>query len=83
MGAIITQILKVAIQVLAGVGIGALADKVAADKLPAYPEGGLKLHSDEGGGVNIPRVVYIVLAFAVGAVLLKFVGRKLKINLLK
>lgn len=65
----------------AGLGAAKVLDKVAADKLPAgtapvFPFG-------TTSGINWMRVIVFVFVGAVAAVLLKFLGRKLNIKLLK
>lgn len=75
---LITGILKIALQVLAGVGLGELADKILPDKVPTYPVGGLGL-----GFKSIPRLVWIVIIFAGAIMALKFIGRKTRIQILK
>jgi hypothetical protein len=87
MSALIGLVIRTAIGLLAGVGIGAVLDKVAADKLPAYPEGGLGLHEADitGGGrkLSIPKILYIVFAGVLAAVVLNFIGKKFNVSILK
>jgi hypothetical protein len=78
MGAIVINFIKIALQVLAGVGIGKLADKVAPDKVPTYPASGV--HEP---GFDVPKIAWLVVTMALGAILLKLVGKRLKINILK
>jgi hypothetical protein len=78
MGALLGSIIRVALQVLAGVGIGHFADKLAADKLPAYPAGGVNI-----GFANIPRLVWIIIFFVAAFLMVRYVGKILKIKLLK
>lgn len=66
----------------AGLGAAKVLDKVAADKLPAgtapaFPFG------NTNGSINWMRVMLFVFVGAVAAVLIKFLGRKLNIKLLK
>jgi len=74
----ISSILRIALQVLAGLGIGELLDKFVKPKVPAtyYPE-------PIGLGFRIPRVLWVVIAFVIGIMALKFIGRKMKISLFK
>jgi len=81
MGALIGQFIKIALQILAGVGIGKLVDKVAADKVPNYEPVSIGLFPGEG--FKPLKLVFTVVAFAIGAMVLIFVGRKFKIKLLK
>jgi hypothetical protein len=83
MSALLGVIIRTALGLLAGVGVGAVMDKVAADKLPAYPAGGLGFGKDEAGGLHIPKIIYIVIAGVLAAVVLKFIGKKLNITILK
>lgn len=73
-----TVILRTLLQVLAGVGVGELADKFVKPKLPenVYPE-------PVGFGFRFPRLLWIVAAFVAGALALKFIGKKFKISILK
>lgn len=80
MGAILAQIAKIAIQLLAGVGIGAAMDKVAADKLPSYPKEGISPANDASGNFHLPKLVYLVIAGIIGTLLLRFIGKKLRIK---
>jgi hypothetical protein len=79
MGALVGKIIAVALQLLAGVGVGAVMDKVAADKLPGYPAGGVSPHQD-GGELNIPKIIYFLIAGVIGALAWNFISRKLKIK---
>jgi hypothetical protein len=80
---IIQGFIKYALPVAAGIGAGAVMDKVAADKLPAYPEGGIlpALTGDSSGKTSIPKILYILLAVTVGSVVITFIIRKLKIRI--
>lgn len=81
MGIIIGSIIRIALQVLAGVGIGKVIDKIAADKVPNYvpvTEGLVP-----GTGFQPMKLVFTVVAFVIGAMVLIFVGKKLKIKILK
>ena len=73
---------KIALQLLAGIGIGGLVDKVAADKLPSYePVSGDVTPGTVG--FKPAKLLYMVLIFAGGAMLLQFIGKKLNIKLFK
>lgn len=74
-------IARIALQVLAGLGIGKILDKTAADKIPAYQPAGVL--EDETGKLNIPKIAWFVVAMVAGAMLTKFIGKKLNIKLLK
>jgi hypothetical protein len=77
MGILLTSFLRIAAQVLAGVGIGELLDKFVKPKIPAYyPE-------PISPGFRLPKLAWFVLAFVIGIMALRFVGRKLRIKLLK
>jgi hypothetical protein len=80
MGALIGRIIPVLLQLLAGVGIGAAMDKIAADKLPSYPAGGVNPATDEKGVFSIPKLLYFVLAGLIGALVWGVVAKKLKIK---
>lgn len=73
---IISKLLPLIVQVLAGVGVGEIVDKVAADKLPAAPgepiSPGLK---------NPNKLIWFVITMVAGAIAWRFIARKLKIKL--
>jgi hypothetical protein len=73
-------IIRTAIQLLAGVGIGAALDKFAADKLPSYPAGGVSPATDTEGKLNIPKLGYFILAGVIGTILFTFLSKKLKLK---
>lgn len=77
MSTLLTQIMRLALQVLAGVGLGELADKVLPDKVPYYPKEKIS------PGLQVPKLLWFVGIFVVAIMLLKFVGKKTKISLLK
>ncbi len=75
---LIPIIVKTVLQLLAGVGIGAVLDKVAGDKLPNYPAEGV-LPKNEAGQLHLPKLIYWVVAGVIGALAWNFVSKKLKI----
>lgn len=68
---------KVIITILSGVGIAKLTDKVAADKVPAYPTEGVAT------GLTPVKIAFFVAAAVIGTVVTKFIGKKLNIKILK
>jgi hypothetical protein len=76
-----TLIIEILIKLFAGIGIGAMVDKVAADKLPAYPKSGINPATDDNGNFSMPKLLYFLAAGVIGALVWKFVSRKLKIRL--
>lgn len=80
---IIQGFIKYALPVAAGIGAGAVMDKVAADKLPSYPAEGIApaLIGTGDGKISIPKIIYILVAVTVGGLVVTFVMRKLKIRL--
>jgi len=70
--------IKLIIQVLAGVGIGALSDKIAADKVPNYQP-----VSPSAGGINPTKIAFFVGSMVIGAIVTKWIGKKFNIKLLK
>lgn len=74
-------ILRLALQLFAGLGIGKVLDKVAADKLPSYKPSGVL--DNEAGGVDVPKVAWFLVTMIAGAMLAKFIGKKFNIKLLK
>jgi len=79
-------ILRLIIHLLAGLGAGSILDKFAADKLPAYPAEGVSapITKDyQTGGINIPKIAWFLIAAIAGTFIVKFIGRKLNIKLLK
>lgn len=82
MSVLIRTIVKTLIVLFGGIGAGAVLDKVAADKLPSYQPTVPDLTPGKAG-FNLPKLLYLGLAFVLGAVILRFVGKKFKINVLK
>lgn len=81
MGALLGKLFPILLQLLAGVGFGAAMDKVAADKLPAYPSGGVSPVNDNDGKLSIPKLAYFLVAGVIGAFIWRIIARKLKIKL--
>ena len=83
MGALIPTIIKIAIQLLAGIGIGSVIDKVAADKVPGY----VNIAPDDmvpwKPGFKPIKLLFTVVAFIIGGIILGFLAKKFKIKLLK
>lgn len=77
------NIVKILVTVLSGVGVGAVLDKVAADKLPAYPQDGVTPKDPATGGLHISKILWFVAAAVVGTLVAKFIGKKLNIKILK
>jgi hypothetical protein len=83
MGAAVTVFLRVALQVLAGVGVGSVLDKLIADKLPAYPGNFPDNVNPTKPGFNPIRLIVLIVVMAISVMLLAFIGKKFKIKLLK
>jgi len=82
MGALLGNFIRIALQVLAGVGIGSVIDKVAADKVPNYEPIASDLTPGKPGFKPM-KLLFTVLALGVGAMILMFIGKKMRIKLLK
>jgi hypothetical protein len=82
MGALLGTIIKVLLQVLAGVGVGKVIDKVAADKVPNYEpmEPGL---APWESGFKPMKLIFLVISFVLGGIVLGFIAKKFKIRILK
>lgn len=79
-------ILRLVITLLAGLGAGSVLDKFAADKLPGYPEEGTAAPITKDfktGELNIPKIIWFVVAAVAGTLVVKFIGKKLNIKILK
>lgn len=78
MSALLGVIIRTSLQVLAGLGIGNLLDKFVKPKVPAayYPE-------PIGMNFKVPRLLWILFAFVAAVLIVRFVGRKFKLKLLK
>jgi len=74
-----TMFAKLAIQILAGVGLGELADKVLPEKVPTYPTDSKVFP----GLAAIPKLLWFVGIFVLAGVLLKWIGKKMRISILK
>lgn len=77
MTAILQALLKLALPIFAGWGIGKAADKVLPDKVPYYPP--------EGVSENLTpkKLIWLIILAAVAGIALKFIGKKFNIKLLK
>lgn len=76
------KLVQITIQLLAGIGTGAVLDKVAADKLPAYPAEGVTPFK-EGGALNWKKIAWFIAITIISGIALKWIGKKLNIKLLK
>lgn len=65
-----------------GIGVTSMIDKFIPDKLPAGV-GPLSNTADQTGKTNWLKIGLIILAGAIGIMLVKFIGKKFKISLLK
>jgi len=70
-------VLRALIPILAGIGVGKVADKVAADKLPSYPAEGV------GTGFTTNKIIWFVVSAIAGTLAIKFIGKTFNIKLLK
>lgn len=73
----LAPILRIVAQVLAGVGVAKLADKVAPDKVPGYPAEGV------AGGLTGKKILFFAAAVTAGVILVKKIGKMFNIKLLK
>lgn len=79
MGTLITKTLGILLQLAAGLGIGAILDKVAGDKLPSYPAGGV-VPKNETGGLHFPKIAYWLISGVIGILLWNWISKKLKLK---
>jgi len=82
MGALLSSFIKVALQVLAGVGIGSVLDKVAADKIPNYQPVSEDITPGRVGFKPI-KLLFTIIAIVIGVMVLRFIGKRFRIPLLK
>jgi len=82
MGALLGSVIRVLLQVLAGVGVGHVLDKVAADKVPNY-ESPLKDVTPWRAEFKPMKLVFTIVAFVLGSIVLAFIAKKFKIRILK
>ncbi len=82
MSILIRTIINTLLKVLAGVGVGKAMDKIAADKVPGYVpmEPGLAPWEP---GFKPMKLVFLVISFVLGGIILAFVAKKFKIKILK
>lgn len=76
MGALLARIIPTILSILSGVGVGAVMDKVAADKIPGYQNP----YKDETG-INWRRVLWTAITIAVGTILAAFIVKKLRLRI--
>ena len=83
MGAIFGILMRTILPIFAGLGAGAVLDKVAADKVPNYPAGGAVTPSLTGtdGKLDAKKIMWFVAITAVGTIIVRFVFKKLKIKI--
>jgi len=77
MSILIGNIMRIALQVLAGVGVGELMDKFVKPKVPEY------YTENISPGFKPGKLIWFIAAFVFAFMILKWVGRKLKIKLLR
>jgi len=70
-------VLRALIPILAGIGVGKVADKVAADKIPSYPAEGI------GTGFTPTKILWFVVSAILGTIAVKFIGKQFNIKFLK
>lgn len=75
MGALIARFIPIVLQVLAGVGVGEVLDKVAADKLPAAPGEPIS-----PGVTNPKKLLWFVVSMVAGVLAFRFIAKKLRIR---
>jgi hypothetical protein len=83
MGELIPLILRTALQVLAGVGIGHVLDKTVADKVPNYSPVSAELNPLIKTEFKPMKLVFTIVAFAIGGMIVAFTARKLHLRILK
>lgn len=83
MGALLGTFVRVALQVLAGVGIGHVVDKVAADKMPGYEKPMPDDIAPWSPGFKPIKLGLTVVVFALAALVIGFVAKKFHIRILK
>jgi len=81
MGVLFSVFIRGLLTFAAGLGAAKVLDKVAGDKLPAGTAPAFPFQT--AAGINWMRVGLFVLVGAIAAVLLKYLGRKLNVKLLK
>jgi len=74
---LLTSALRIALQILAGVGLSELADKFIRPKVPAYYTENLS------PGLRFPKIIWFIAIFVIAIIVLRYIGRKLKLSLLK
>lgn len=82
MSILIGSLVRFVAYFFAGVGVTSLVDKFVPDKLPAGVTPMTPGYT-KGQPVNWMRIIFFVVIAAIGAMILKFLARKLKINFLK
>ena len=82
MGPLIGVIIKTILYIFTGVGVGKVLDKIVADKVPGYEpiEPGL---APWESGFKPVKLIFLVISFVIGGIVLAFVAKKFKIRILK
>lgn len=81
MGVLFAVFMRGLITFAAGLGAAKVLDKVAGDKLPTGTAPAFPFQT--ATGINWMRVILFVFIGAVAAVILKFLGKKLNVKILK
>ena len=76
-------ILRLVITLMAGLGAGAVLDKVAADKVPNYTPALSQGMKDEAGNFSPMKIMWFIAAAVVGTMIVKWIGKKFNIKILK
>ncbi len=82
MSVLIKLIIQTALSIFAGVGVGKLVDKVAADKVPNYEPVMTDLVPGTTGFKPM-KLVLTILFLAAGGFLVAFIAKKANIKILK
>lgn len=83
MGILLSSVIRAFVYFAGGVGVTSLIDKFVPDKLPAgtYPLS--PVTTNPGTPINWMKVILSCVAGAIGIMIIKFVGKKMNIKLLK
>lgn len=73
----LARLIPLILTIFAGWGLGDAADKVVKDKIPYYPQDGLS------SGMTFSKVLKFIAVTVVSAMILKWIGKKFNIKILK
>jgi len=83
MGTVLRLLYQAVFLVGPGLLTGAVIDKIGAAKVPNYQPALSQGMKDESGNFSPVKIAWFIAAAVLGTVIVKFIGKKLNIKILK